>query len=290
MPKGLHALPAVPYEPDEDGLAEYLLLMPSTGTSTYFRGIERVLPGHIVTVTSNDIAARRHWQPKIRPLRLRQTEDYCEALRDHLDQAVKCRLRGAKDVGAHLSGGLDSSAVAATAARLLASSGGRVIAFTAVPRKGYDGPVPRHRFADEGPHAAATAALYPNMEHVLIRAEGKSPLDQLDRNFSLFDEPVINDCNVVSGCKILDSARDRKLTVVLNGGMGNLGLSYSGVALLAELLRSGRWIRLWREARGLVGEPGMRWRGVLAKTFGPWCPPWLWVWLNKIAAESNFDP
>jgi len=93
-----------------------------------------------------------------------------------LDQSVKCRLRGVNDVGAHLSGGLDSSAVAATAARLLAPSGGRVIAFTAVPREGYDGPVPRHRFADEGHHAAATAALYPNMEHVLVRSEGKSRL------------------------------------------------------------------------------------------------------------------
>src|SRR5262249_54015712 len=120
MPKGLHSLAAVPYEPDEDGIAEYLLLMPSSGPRTYFRGIERVLPGQIVTVTSNGLAARRHWQPKIRPLRLRRTEEYCEALRGHLDQAVKCRLRGAKDVGAHLSGGLDSSAVAATAARLLA--------------------------------------------------------------------------------------------------------------------------------------------------------------------------
>jgi len=290
MPKGLHALAAVPYEPDEDRIAEYLLLMPPTGTSSYFRGIERVLPGHVVTVTADGLTARRHWQPQIRPLRLRRTEDYCEALRAQLDQAVRCRLRGVKDVGAHLSGGLDSSAVAATAARLLAPSEGRVIAFTAVPREGYDGPVPRHRFADEGHHAAATAALYPNMEHVLVRSEGKSPLDQLDRSFTVFDQPVINDCNLVWNNKILDLARDRKLTVVLNGGMGNLGLSYDGVALLAELFRAGRWLRLWREARVLVGPPGMRWRGVLAKTFGPWCPPRLWVWLNKIATHDSFDP
>jgi len=76
MPKGLHALAAVPYAPDEDGIAEYLLLMPPTGTRTYFRDIERVLPGHIVTVSGHGLSARRHWQPKIRPLRLRQTEEY----------------------------------------------------------------------------------------------------------------------------------------------------------------------------------------------------------------------
>jgi asparagine synthase (glutamine-hydrolysing) len=27
----------------------------------------------------------------------------------------------------------------------------------------------------------------------------------------------------------------------------------------------------------------MRWRGVLARTFGPWCPPTLWVWLHRLA-------
>ena len=54
-----------------------------------------------------------------------------------------CRLRGTGDVGAYLSGGLDSGAVAATAARLLAPSGRRVIAFTGAPREGYDGPAPR---------------------------------------------------------------------------------------------------------------------------------------------------
>ena len=33
----------------------------------------------------------------------------------------------------------------------------------------------------------------------------------------------------------------------------------------------------------------MRWRGVLANTFGPWCPPNLWVWLNKIVNGHAFE-
>jgi asparagine synthase (glutamine-hydrolysing) len=27
----------------------------------------------------------------------------------------------------------------------------------------------------------------------------------------------------------------------------------------------------------------MRWRGVLAQTFGPWCPVGVWIWLNRLA-------
>src|SRR5262249_52522444 len=163
MPKGLHAIPKVPYAPDEERIAEFLVPMPETGAQSFFLGIERVESGHFVEVTLNGVAARRHWQPSRRRISLRRSEDYSEALRNLLDQAVRCRLRGQQEIGAFLSGGLDSGAVAATAARLLAPSG-RVIAFTAVPREGYDGPAPRNRVVDEGTYAAATAALYPNME------------------------------------------------------------------------------------------------------------------------------
>ena len=285
MPKGLHALPEVPYAPDEERIAEFLVLMPETGTQSFFLGIERVQPGHVVTVTAEGLVTRRHWQPSRRRIALRRPEDYSEALRDLLDQAVFCRLRGTGDVGASLSGGFDSGAVAATAARLLAPSGRRVIAFTGVPREGYDGPAPRTGIIDEGPHAAATAALYPNIEHVLVRNEGRSPLADLDRRFFLLERPVRGICATGWSISFENAVRKRKLRVLLGGGLGNMGLSYDGMELLPELFRSGRWLRLWWEASALVASQRMRWRGVLANTFGPWCPPALWGWVNEIGGK-----
>jgi asparagine synthase (glutamine-hydrolysing) len=288
MPKGLHALAEVPCAPDEDRIAEFLALMPETGPQCFFRGIERVEPGHVVTVTPTGLVTRRHWQPTRRCIVLNGPAEYAEALRDLLDQAVRCRLRGAEDVAAQLSGGFDSAAVAATAARLLAPSGRRVIAFTAVPREGYDGSAPRNRIVDEGPYAAATAALYPNMEHVLIRSHGRSPLDDLDQSFFLIDRPSLSICNAVWGNSICDAARKRKLTVLLTGALGNLGLSYNGLELLPELFCNGRWLRWWSEARALVAWGGMRWRGVLANTLGPWCPAAVWLWLNRAVHGTSF--
>jgi asparagine synthase (glutamine-hydrolysing) len=289
MPKGLHALAEVPYAPDEERIADFLVLMPESGPRSFFRGIERVESGHVVIVTANELKVRRYWQPSRRRITFRRPEDYSEALRDHLDQAVRCRLRGSEDVGSHLSGGFDSAAVAATAARLLAPSDRRVIAFTAVPREGYGDPAPRNRIVDEGPYAAATAALYPNMEHVLSRSDARSPLDDLDRSFFLFDRPVLNICNNVWINSICDAAQERKLTVLLGGDAGNFGISYSGLELLPELLRTGRWLRWWREARALVAPGRMRWRGVLANTFGPWCPASIWVWLNRITNGYAYE-
>ncbi|HYC14771.1 MAG TPA: asparagine synthetase B, partial [Stellaceae bacterium] len=145
MPKGIHALPEVPIEADEDWIADFLSLLPPFGSRTCFHGIERVEPGHLVTIDAGKIATRRFWEPRQQRLGYRNHQQYVDGLRELLDQAVECRLRGVKDVGAHLSGGLDSSAVATTAARLLASSGGRVVAFTGVPREGYAAPSPSGR-------------------------------------------------------------------------------------------------------------------------------------------------
>src|SRR5262249_11365497 len=161
-------------------------------------------------------------------------------------------------------------------------------AFTAVPRKGYDGAAPRNRIVDEGPYAAATAAMYGNMEHVLIYSEGRSPLEDLDRNFRLFDQPALNLCNMVCGNGIRDRAKERKLTVMLTGQMGNVSLSYDGLQLLPELFRRGKLMQWWKQANALVRgkmrrhqtAAQMRWSGVAAQTLGPWCPASLWTWLN----------
>ena len=220
---------------------------------------------------------------------LPRPEDYSEALRDLLDKAVLCRLRGTGDVGAELSGGFDSGAVVATAARLLAPTGRRVIAFTAVPREGYDGPAPPNRIIDEGAHAAATAALYPNIEHVLVRNEGHSPLADLERTFLLLERPARGTFATGWANSLENAIRKRKLGVVLVGNFGNLGLSYAGVELLPELLHRGRWSRLWWEASALVAARRMRWRGVFANTLGPWCPPTLWRLANKIGRRNNLQ-
>lgn len=287
MPKGLYAHPDIPYAANEERIAESLLLPWELGPSSFFKGIERVKSGHIVIVTRRGIAMRRHWQPERRYSELRHPDEFSEALREHLDRAVLCRLRGVKDVGAHLSSGFDSSAVAATAARLLAPSGRKVIAFTAVPMTGFDRPLSRGNIFDEGPHAAAVAALYPNMEHVLVRAERRSLIDGLDRIFFLFDEPTSSVSNGNWWYAICDSARERDLNVVLTGQEGNMGLSYNGQELFPELFCRGRWLHLYHEMRCLVTQRKASWRGAFAMTIGPWIPGSLWSLINRLRGRTT---
>lgn len=281
MPKGLNAIPEIPHAPDEERIAEFLVLMPAHGSRTFFAGIERVEPGHTVTVTQSGISTRRYWNPRRHTVKLNSADEYAEALRAHLDEAVRCRLRGSGDIGVYMSGGLDSTAVAATAARLLSSSPRRVIAFTAVPRKGYSGVNTPNRFIDEGPHAAAVAALYPNMEHVLVHNENRPPLPELDGAFYFNEQPLLNLSSASWGSVISQQMRARNLKIGLSGSYGNFGLSFDGAGVLAELIRTGHWLRWATTARNLTARTAMRWRGVFAQSFGPWCPEPIWVWLNK---------
>lgn len=285
MPKGLHALPEIVYAPDEQSVAEFVTLLPAAGSRSFFAGIERVEPGCVVAITREGLSNRRYWQPSRGELRLRD-EDYVEGLRHHLDQATRARLRGANGaVGAHLSAGLDSSAVTATAARMADRL--KVTAFTSVPREGYAGRTPDHRIADEGPLAAATAALYPGIEHVLVRTGGRSPLEDLDRNFYLFDQPSLNPCNMVWATAIASAARDRRIGVMLTGQMGNASLSYSGLERLPELLGSGRLLTLAGEAARLVEDRAMGWKGIAAATFGACLPPGLWRWICEQRGQDR---
>lgn len=286
MAKGLHALPEVPPAPDCTTVAAFVALMPENGPETFFAGVEKVLAGHVVTVTRDGLRSERWWRPAPRELGLKGTAEYTEGLREHFDRAVADRLRGAEaGVAAHLSAGLDSSTVTATAARLLAPGGGRLTAFTAVPREGYDGRGHPEAILDEGPHAASVAAMYPNIDHVLVPGGG-SPIADLDRHFFLHERPVLNLCNSVWANRIQDLARERGLRILLTGQRGNMSISFDGMPFLTQLAASGRFMRLARESWALVRN-GSRVGTVAAQTIGPFLPAPLWRAIGRLRGRGR---
>jgi asparagine synthase (glutamine-hydrolysing) len=282
MPKGLHALPEIPYGPDRRAVASFLALVPETGSETFFEGIEKVCSAEIAIVTRNGMRSRRWWDPRPAPLILPSAGDYAEAMRAELDRAVAVRLRGADGrVASHLSGGLDSTAIAATAARQLGPSGGKVTGFTAVPRPGSAPPPGRDNFYDEGPLAAAVADLYPNMEQVTLATADRSPTADLARHFFLYERPFLNLCNGVWMHASYEAAKARRLTIFLTGQYGNASFSYDGMAFLHQLLRQGRLLRLGSEAARLY-RGGTRLGTIAAQVLGPLLPDPVWNGIGRL--------
>ncbi|WP_018390733.1 asparagine synthetase B [Ancylobacter sp. FA202] len=259
--RGLFACPEVPREIDPDQMAAWLSMLPREPLRTFFRGINRVPPGHCVRWAAGEFALERWWQPEnLATLHLPRDADYEDALREVLGEAVRARIRPGERIGSELSGGLDSSSVTALAARELSAQGRELTAFTAAPRHAQ--PASRNRFTDEWPRAAAVAALYPNIAHVRIDNDSEPILDALDRSEMGNDWPVLNASNNVWITAIFREAKRRRLDVVLQGTMGNMTISHGSGDPLAARVRSGDLLGALRTMRDMRRGGGRSWLGI----------------------------
>ncbi|HEY8425236.1 MAG TPA: asparagine synthase (glutamine-hydrolyzing), partial [Limnochordales bacterium] len=120
--KALLAHPAV--EPVvEEGLAEILALGPArTPGHGVFKGVEELLPGHYLTWDRSGLHSGRYWALESRPHE-DSPERTAATVRDLLADATGRQLVAGGPVCTLLSGGLDSSAVTALAARALERQG-----------------------------------------------------------------------------------------------------------------------------------------------------------------------
>jgi asparagine synthase (glutamine-hydrolysing) len=100
-------------------IAEQLTYLIVTHDETLYNDVRRVPAGHVV-VFEDGVApnVRQYWQLSAAPrLRLSSDAAYEELFRETLADAVRQRLRSSKPIAIELSGGLDSTSVAAMAAR-----------------------------------------------------------------------------------------------------------------------------------------------------------------------------
>ncbi len=254
--RAIRACPGVTSQLDERQLARDLLGLSPETPATRFRDVQAIAPGHCLIVTRDVAIHRRYWQiNQLPPIRFAHDQDYVDAFLPIFDEAVRCRLRTTGNIATELSAGLDSGAVAATAAWLLASGGAAnltksiaLTAYTAVPCPGFSPLASTGLIADEGPFAAEVAALYPNMQHIRIDATGSDMLRELARLYPLLDLPHAAALNAVWNNLLYDHARASGVNVILNGALGNLAFSYSGSDLLRQSFRRGHWISTLQQA------------------------------------------
>ena len=284
MPKGLFALPDVPRELSEQKMADFLVLNHADHKTTFYRDIFRVLPAHLMTIGADGaMAERRYWSTAdIRPIRLASDQAYADGLRECLDRAVRRQMRSAHPIGCYLSGGLDSSAVAALAARALGEKGQRLAAFTHVPREGFDGPVPVGRYGDEMPYVEATRAALGNIDVTYVRNDEVDDFADLERLFLVLEAPVRNPTNLgwVLAITRLAAAQGRR--VLLGGQWGNFTISWSGWSQSADHLLHGRLITAYRQWRMFYrNSPDSRSVAFRKLFIEPLAPPPIAQWAHR---------
>ena len=211
--KALLRDPALRKGIDPAALDDYLAYEFVPSPSSIVRGISKLQPGHILTwsVADSTLTSRRYWSPQLNldgadeRSQAIEMEEECQKLRSVLRESVRKELISDVPLGVFLSGGIDSSAVAAMMTQL----GGEVKSFSV----GF-----ADRSFDESAHARLVAR-HLGTEHHELTLEPGMLLDLVPRLAELLDEPL-GDASIIPTYLLSEFTR-RHVKVALGGDGGD---------------------------------------------------------------------
>lgn len=204
--RALLAHPVVSRELDLPAVSRYLAYEYVPAPHSVVRDIKKLPPAHTLTASGDKVSIQSYWDIPFRPDPTVDETTWCREIARRLDEAVRLRLRSDVPVGCFLSGGVDSTAVVATAAR---HTGGEIRTFSV----GYVEPA-----YDERRFARIVAERWGtrHAELVVSADDARALLPQLG---ALLDEPIA-DMSFVP-LYLLSRAARGSVTVALTGDGGD---------------------------------------------------------------------
>jgi len=172
--------PAVVAEPDYKSVQDYITYQFVLNGDTFFKGIRKLLPGHFQKIDLKSMRIRdvKYWEPDFTVDNHHTEEYFVYQLRTLLEDTVKIQMRSDVPVGAHLSGGMDSSIVTLLAAQEFA---GQLKTFTGAFKEGPE--------FDESSYAREVAKTCGAEMHEVYPTEAEF-IDLLPKLIYYMDEPA----------------------------------------------------------------------------------------------------
>jgi asparagine synthase (glutamine-hydrolysing) len=110
--KSIVTLPDFSVAVDADALAEYTGIGYAVAPKTVFEGVNKLPPASLLIWQDNQFRVRSYWSPPTEVDESTGRDEWVERVRHELERAVKDHMVSDVPVGAFLSGGIDSSAIA----------------------------------------------------------------------------------------------------------------------------------------------------------------------------------
>lgn len=240
---------SVPREPNEGMIGEYLARSITHQEETLFRDAFRLPPAHCLVVHAGGVRKARYWDFDLaRQIRYRSDEEYADHFRELFRETVRCRLRSHRPVGAHLSGGVDSSSVVGMVSALASDE--------ALPCPGFE------TFSMIYPGLPCDESSYIRDVVQITGFPSNLVPWQKEISLSLFEEEVRRHWdfptqpNGMNADPLAALARDRGFRVLLSGIGGDEWLAGSFFHY-ADLLRRFHFLRLLRQAKFDARNPSV---------------------------------
>jgi len=260
--KALVEARAVRPELNYNALADYAANRYTSGEETLFRGVKRLLPGHTLVWRDGEIKIERYWDLSFtKPDESISEGEYVARFSDLFRECVESHLMSDVPLGMFLSGGIDSSAIAAVMSRLVKE-----------PIKTFSVAF-AEREANELEYASAVARAF-NTDHHEIVVSPEQFFERLPALVYQEDEPIAHPSSVP--LYFVSDLAVKRVKVVLTGeGSDELLAGYNKYRVAIYNLLLGRgYERLAPAAlRGLVKKRiqslngASRLRQVLQRTF-----------------------
>ena len=237
---------ALQREIDPQAVEEYFALGYVPEPRTIFKQAKKLPPAHTLVIRRGHALPepQRYWDVRFTlDSRISEAEAQEELMR-RLDESVKLRMIAEVPLGAFLSGGVDSSAVVASMARITGNQGGAVETCSIA----FDDPA-----FNESEFAQKVADRYRTRHHVeTVRSDDFGLVDTLAR---LYDEPYA-DSSAIPTYRVSQLAR-KHVTVALSGDGGDEtfgGYRRYRLHLMEERMRAALPSGLRRPLFGLLGR------------------------------------
>jgi len=249
--------PDVSGELNDAAIGDFLLFgLNYNAATTSFRDIQRLPAAHSLSISPEGMNIKRYWAPPTDGrIRYSKPEEYVENFQSLLQTAVEDRLRTDR-VGILLSGGLDSSSVAAVTKEVSGTCGQKteIRGYTSV----FESLIPDEegRYAREVGKFLEIPIQFQAFDHVELFEGWDDPELSLPEPL---DNPLLG--GFLESCRSISA----DCRVLLSGeGSDNL-MDFQMWPYAGDLRRRGEWRRLLTELANYIWVRPFPWRGIRAR-------------------------
>lgn len=176
-------------ELDDEWILNFFLTIFPSKENTAFKRIKKLLPGHTMTVTGDNIESASYWNldDTHTPDIPRNIEEAAQVLKWHLQNAVEVRIKNHDNIGVELTGGIDSSCITILAQNFLLQQNRSAVAFTNVLPKSE---LVHKNLRDEWDVASRIASQHNIKRHIGIDANPQRDIQLISTAVDIMGYPT----------------------------------------------------------------------------------------------------